>query len=143
MKILIGKIFKLEGSRFILVGIANTIIGTSTMLIAYNLFGLGYWSSSALNYVVGSIFSYFANKYFTFQSHGTSWKEIVKFVANIALCYLLAYGIAKPLIPKLLSGFHWPTNIVEQISMLAGMCFFVIINFVGQKFFVFQKRAED
>lgn len=139
---LLKKILKLEGSRFVLVGIANTIIGTSTMLIAYNLFGLGYWISSALNYVVGSIFSYFANKYFTFQSHGTSWKEIVKFVANIALCYVLAYGIAKPLIPRLLSGFQWPTNIVEQISMLAGMCFFVVINFVGQKFFVFQKKEE-
>lgn len=140
MYTILKKVIKMEGSRFVLVGIANTIIGTSTMLIAYNLFGLGYWISSALNYIVGSIFSYFANKYFTFQSHGTSLKEIVKFVANIALCYLLAYGIAKPLIPRLLSNLKWPINIVEQISMLAGMCFFVVINFVGQKFFVFQKK---
>lgn len=140
MKTILKNVMKMQCSRFILVGIVNTVIGTSAMLIAYNLFGLGYWISSALNYVVGSIFSFFANKYFTFQSHGTSWKESVKFVANIALCYVLAYGIAKPLIPRFLSGFRWPTNIVEQISMLAGMCFFVVINFVGQKFFVFQKR---
>ena len=81
----IKKFFQAESSRFIVVGVANTVIGTSVMFIAYNLFGFGYWVSSALNYIVGSIFSYFANKYFTFKSEKKSWNEIVRFVVNIVV----------------------------------------------------------
>lgn len=135
----IKKFFQAESSRFIVVGVANTVIGTSVMFIAYNLFGLGYWVSSALNYIVGSIFSYFANKYFTFKSEKKSWNEIVRFVVNIVVCYGIAYGIAKPLINMLLGQMGLSVSILEQISMVMGMCIFVVVNFCGQKFFVFKK----
>ena len=45
--------------KFILVGIVNTAVGMGTMFICYNFFHLSYWISSASNYVVGSIVSYF------------------------------------------------------------------------------------
>lgn len=131
--------FQAESSRFILVGVANTVIGTSVMFIAYNVFGMGYWISSALNYIIGSIFSYFANKYFTFRSQKKSVKEILMFVLNIVVCYGIAYGIAKPLILLVLGQMQLSLSVLEQISMLAGMCIFIVINFCGQKFFVFKR----
>ena len=137
---LIKKILQSEGSRFILVGVANTLIGTSAMLFAYNVLGFGYWISSILNYVVGSIFSYFANKYFTFQSHEKSWKEVVRFVSNIVLCYIIAYSVAQPFIAVLLGKLQLSTSLFEQISMLTGTAIFIIINFCGQKFFVFVRK---
>ncbi len=136
---LIRKILKAEESRFILVGIANTLIGTSTMLFAYNVLGFGYWISSILNYVVGSIFSYFANKYFTFKSEKKSWKEVLRFIVNIVVCYVIAYTIAQPLIRMVLGRWNLSTSIFEQISMLTGTVIFILINFCGQKFFVFKK----
>lgn len=136
---MIKKFLSAQGSRFIIVGVANTVIGTSVMFIAYNMFGLGYWISSALNYIVGSIFSYFANKYFTFKSEKKSWNEIVRFVVNIVVCYVIAYGVAKPLIDALLGQLGWSVSIMDQISMVMGMCIFIVINFCGQKFFVFKK----
>lgn len=136
---MIKKLFQAEGIRFALVGVANTIIGTATMLFAYNVLGFGYWISSILNYVVGSIFSYFANKYFTFQSHKKSWKEIVRFVANIIVCYIIAYSVAQPLIRLFLGKLQLSVSLFEQISMLTGTAIFIIINFCGQKFFVFKK----
>lgn len=139
MKKFVAKIFQTEGIRFALVGVANTIIGTATMLFAYNVLGFGYWVSSILNYVVGSIFSYFANKYFTFQSHKKSWKEIVRFISNIIVCYIIAYSVAQPLIRMLLGRLELSTSLFEQISMLTGTAIFIIINFCGQKFFVFKK----
>jgi len=136
---IIKKFLGAQSSRFVIVGVANTIIGTSVMFIAYNLFGLGYWMSSALNYIVGSIFSYFANKYFTFKSEKKSWNEIVRFVVNIVVCYVIAYGVAKPLMDVLLGQLGWSVSIMDQISMVMGMCIFIVINFCGQKFFVFKK----
>ena len=53
----------------------NTLVGTGVMFAAYNLLHLSYWVSSASNYVVGSIVSYFLNKYFTFQNKERSFSE--------------------------------------------------------------------
>lgn len=66
--------------KFILVGIINTIVGTSVMFLCYNAFHLNYWVSSAMNYIIGSIVSYFLNKYFTFQNKQRSWKIVIKFI---------------------------------------------------------------
>lgn len=133
------KLFTFEQSRFIVVGIMNTLIGTAAMFIAYNVFHMGYWLSSALDYIIGSIFSYFANKYFTFKSEKKSAKEVVRFVVNILVCYGLAYGIAKPAMGVLLADVELSVSIFEQISMIFGMCIFVVLNYFGQKFFVFRK----
>ena len=54
--------------KFLLVGVINTIVGTSIMFLLYNVGHMNYWVSSAANYIVGSIVSYFLNKYFTFQN---------------------------------------------------------------------------
>lgn len=136
----IKKILSLEQSRFVVVGVMNTVIGTATMLISYNVFHLGYWISSALNYIVGSIFSYFANKYFTFKSEKKSVSEIARFTINIIVCYFVSYSIAKPVIETILKDMNLSVLIVEQISMFLGMGIFVVLNYFGQKFFVFQKK---
>lgn len=130
------QLFDVTFWKFIVVGIINTIIGTGTMFIAYNVVHFNYWVSSALNYIVGSICSYFLNKNFTFQNKTKDKKIIVKFIINISACYVIAYGLAKPLANYLL--LDYPVNIQENIAMLAGMCFFVILNYVGQRFWAFK-----
>ena len=89
--------------RFLLVGVINTLVGSAIMFGLYDLADAGYWLSSAANYILTSILSFFLNKYFTFRSHGRSFAEVMRFVLNIAVCWLLAYGIAKPLMLYLLS----------------------------------------
>lgn len=133
-----GKKIDTTPVKFVLVGVVNTIVGTSVMFIMYNVFSFNYWISSAANYVVGSIVSYFLNKYFTFQDKEKSWKTVVRFVLNISVCYLIAYGLARPLVRMALGGFS--QTIQENIAMLAGMCLFVVVNYIGQRFFVFRKK---
>ena len=130
--------FDITFVKFILVGIVNTVVGTAVMFIAYNAFHLSYWISSAANYVVGSVCSYFLNKYFTFQNKEKSPVILLKFVVNITVCYLIAYGGAKKLILFLLSGFskQWQDN----VAMVCGMGLFVILNYFGQRFFAFKKK---
>ena len=136
---LIKRLLHTEEIRFAIVGVANTIIGTSAMLFAYNILGFGYWISSILNYVVGSIFSYFANKYFTFKSEKKSGREVIRFAINIVACYFLAYGVAQPVMTWLLGSIELSVSIFEQLSMILGMCIFIVLNYFGQKYFVFRK----
>ena len=140
MRKIIEKIFSLEQSRFVIVGVMNTIIGIVAMFIAYNIFHLGYWISSACDYIIGSIFSYFANKHFTFKSNKKSKSEVVRFVINIVVCYFLAYGVAQPAMDILLGNITLSVEIFEQLSMILGMCIFIVLNYFGQKYFVFIKK---
>lgn len=133
-----GKLIDKTTIKFLMVGVINTLVGTSVMFLSYNLIGLSYWISSAANYVVGSIVSYFLNKYFTFQNKDRSVQTVLKFVANISICYLLAYGIAKPLVYAILNG--WPQKVQDNGAMLVGMGLFVVLNYCGQRFFVFRKK---
>ena len=126
--------------RFILVGIINTIVGTAVMFGLYNLAGCSYWVSSAANYIVGSILSFFLNKYYTFEYKGDMAGSAVRFIINIAVCYLLAYGIAKPLVLAVLPGSQ---KLQENVAMLVGMCLFVGFNYLGQRLFAFRDRDKE
>lgn len=140
LKGFIARFFDITFWKFILVGVVNTLVGTGIMFLFYNVFHFSYWVSSASNYVFGSILSYFLNKAFTFKSKVPAGKTLWRFVVNISLCYLVAYGGAKPLARLIFSGAS--QTVQENLAMLAGMCFFVALNYIGQRFFVF-KNNED
>lgn len=123
--------------KFIMVGVVNTIVGTTIMFVFYNVFHLSYWVSSASNYFFGSICSFILNKHFTFNYKKHFGASLLRFTINILICYLLAYGIAKPVIKWILSDLS--TTYQENIAMMLGMCLFVVFNYLGQRFFAFKK----
>ena len=127
--------------KFAVVGGINTVVGSGVMFGLYNLAGCSYWVSSAANYVIGSILSYVLNKKFTFQHRGHIAQSALRFTGNIAVCYLLAYGIAKPAVRAILTGAT--QQVQENIAMLAGMILFTGFNYLGQRYFVFGEKNEE
>ena len=119
-----------------MVGVINTLVGTGLMFILYNVFSVNYWISSASNYIVGSIVSYFLNKYFTFQNKEKSWKQILSFIVNITVCYLIAYSAAQPFVEWLLKDVS--VTVRDNVAMLAGMVIYTALNYLGQRFFAFR-----
>lgn len=133
----LNKIIDIKTIKFLIVGIINTLVGTIVMFGFYNLLSLNYWVSSAANYIVGSAVSFFLNKYWTFQNKDKSVKVVLKFIINILICYLIAYGVAKPLARIVLSGFE--IKIQDNVAMLVGMILFTVLNYFGQRFFAFKE----
>lgn len=138
------KLFDPTFFRFILVGVVNTLVGYGVMFGLYNLAGLhtwgdaGYWVSSAANYIVGSVVSFFLNKHFTFRNQEKGAGVVARFVVNISVCWLLAYGLAQPVMEKLLAGLGLTEQLQGNLTMLAGSGLFVVLNYVGQRFFAFR-----
>lgn len=127
--------------RFLLVGVINTAVGVSIELVMFNVVHCGVWISSATNYILTSILSFFLNKHFTFRNQENSWRQVVRFAVNIAACYLLAHGIAVPLMNWLLRGVG--DTLRGNITLLTGMCLFTGLNYLGQRFFAFaEKKAR-
>jgi len=115
------------------------------MLVCYNIFHLGYWLSSALDYSLASIVSYVLNKRFTFQYKGGILRSLVRFIINIAVCYFIAFGLARPMVRYALTWLSLPFDkpTLENIAMLLGTGLFVIINFLGQRFFTFRENEDS
>ena len=144
---MLKKIFDPTLFRFLLVGVVNTLVGYGVMFGLYNLAALhlwgdpGYWISSAANYLVGSVVSFFLNKHFTFRSREKGPGVVLRFAANITVCWLLAYGLAKPAMGALLSGTALSPQLQGNLTMLAGSGLFVLLNYFGQRFFAFRSRT--
>jgi putative flippase GtrA len=124
--------------KFIGVGAINTIVGSALMFGRYNFAGMSYWASSAINYCVTSMLSFFLNKYVTFAAKDWSAYMVIAFVLTIAVSYLAAYGVAKPLAYWLLRGHS--RKICDNGSLLVGMCLFTALNYLGQRFVAFSVK---
>lgn len=136
-----NKDFIMEVIHFGIVGVLNTLMGLAIMEILYNLIHMNYYLSSGISYFIGSVFSYHANAKLTFKVENKDKWLPWRFAANIIVCYLVAYGVARPLVRYALSA--QPVVIVDNVAMILGMGIFVVLNFFGQKLFVFRKTKAD
>lgn len=134
------KKFMTEAIRFGLVGVVNTVMGYVIIMVLYHICHWNYWGSSVTSYIIGGIYSYFANRKFTFKATERGAKPALRFAANIAVCYLIAYGCAQPFVAGILQGYS--KVVVDNIAILFGTGFFIVLNFLGQKFLVFGKNKE-
>lgn len=132
------KDFIMEVIHFGIVGVINTLMGWVIMAVLYNLIHMSYWLSSGISYFIGSVFSYHANAKLTFKVEERDKWLPVRFAINIVICYLIAFSVAQPLVKSLLDSPH--EMIVDNVAMIVGMGLFVVMNFFGQKLFVFRKK---
>lgn len=134
------KDFIMEVIHFGMVGVINTLMGWGIMAVLYNLVHLNYYLSSGISYFIGSVFSYHANGKLTFKVENKDKWLPWRFAANIIVCYLVAFNVARPLVRYLLASQS--AVIVDNVAMVLGMCIFIVMNFFGQKLFVFRKRGH-
>ena len=135
-----NKDFIMEVIHFGMVGVINTLMGWVIMAVLYNLIHLNYWLSSGISYFIGSVFSYHANAKLTFKVENKDKWLPWRFAVNIIVCYLAAFSVARPLVRKVLAS--QPQVIVDNVAMFLGMCMFIVLNFFGQKLFVFRKTKK-
>ena len=146
MRAHLAKLFDPTFFRFILVGLVNTAVCYGVMFGLYNLTPLntwgsrGQWIASAANYIVGSIVSFFLNKHFTFRNQERGAGVVLRFVLNITVCWLLAYGLAQPIMARLMAETALSEQIKGNLTLLAGSGLFVILNYGGQRWFAFRSR---
>ena len=150
--------------KFLIVGVANTAVGMGIMLLlsfifnktvpdfaAKSVFVLGttdytasYIISSAINYIVGGIMSYFLNKYWSFGNKEKSKMIVIKFIVTVVLCYAIAYLGAKPLMELALKNTNMADKWKEFIALIVGAGLYTVLNYFGQRFFAFaEKKASQ
>ena len=144
--------FDIKLWKFLLVGVLNTIVGTGMQFVLYNLTGLknidqaGVWIASSVSYFCGAVLSYFLNKYFTFKNTEPGWKPVFRFALNQVVCFAIAYGIAIPTIMYICRANQWTMfdwevdKFASNVSMIIGSGLFVLLNYIGQRFYAFREK---
>ena len=84
---LLKKVYALHISKYIIVGVLNTIVGYSVYSFLI-LSDIKYVFALLISHVAGVTNSYFWNKYYTFKSVNKSWHELKRFIFIYILYFL-------------------------------------------------------
>ena len=118
---------KRELNKFLFAGFAA--VGTDLLVYYLLLNLLSTEVSKGLSFIIGSIVAFILNKYWTFKKPEKSYKEMIQFGA----LYSITLGI-NVITNKIVLDY---TNLV-LISFLVATGVSTILNFTGQKWWVFK-----
>lgn len=128
LEILNKNIDKNEIFKFLLAGFSAVFTDLISYYILINF--LSHDISKGISFVLGSVVAYLLNKYWTFQKSGKSFKEIINFIILYLSSLSLNIFVNKFVLDN--------TNMVF-LAFLVATSFSTILNFLGQKFWVFRK----
>lgn len=116
-----------ELKRFLVAGLCA--VGTDLGMYYLLLNFLPTEISKAISFIIGTIIAYVINKYWTFEKHKKSYKEIIFF----GILYSLTLGVNVMTNEIVLDNTRFVI-----LAFLVATGFSTILNFIGQKFWVFK-----
>lgn len=126
----IGKTMDKTFVRFLFVGVLNTIIGYSIIMVFFHLAGLTYGVSYFLSYVVGVVISFFLNREFVFFSKNHKLLEFFRFLISFGISYIVSYLFLYLFVEYQILG--------ENIAFLGGMVIYSTLFYFLNKYIVFK-----
>ena len=118
---------KRELNKFLVAGLSA--VGTDLLVYYLLLNFLNYEVSKGISFLTGSVVAFIINKYWTFNKPKISYKEMIKF----GVLYSITLGL-NIMTNKIVLDY---TSLV-LLSFLIATGVSTILNFVGQKWWVFK-----
>ena len=140
------KEFLRETISYVLVGAFATLISLALQFMLTTVFLFSYSLSSVLCFVLTSPISFTLNRKYTFHAGGLSVKKTLsRYYLIIIPCFILSYLVMKPGFDILVNAMHlpWQEKYLIYTKQLLANGTFIIINYLGQKFFAFRKEETD
>lgn len=120
--------------RYLLVGVANTIVGLGTIYIAMYFLHLNIVHANAVGYTIGVLFSFLLNKSWTFKSDDHLLFSFLRFITVLAVAY------TANLYTVLFFDSRFHVN--AYLAQAAGIFPYTIIGFLGNKYFTFRNQQH-
>lgn len=121
--------------RFLIVGVSNTAIGMSVIYLAWKVMGLGDVVSNIAGYAIGFLWSYMANRLWTFRDRSAAVRSFILFLLVCAVAY--AANLAVVLGSRKLLGEG------SFLPHVAGMAVYTAVGYLGSRFFAFRRGALE
>jgi putative flippase GtrA len=135
----ISRVLKHSFIRFLLVGVLNTLTGILVIIICRYMADWSYWMSTFTGNAFGAVVSFMLNRSYTFRSQAGYSTAALRFIAVVMICYTAAYGLGLRAAVSVMAVFDlWPSR-AEDVAILLGIGIYTLLNYTGQKLFVFRK----
>ena len=121
-------------SRYLLVGVFNTLLGYGVIFTCMYLVGLSPETSNIIGYAVGLVCSFILNRYYTFQSLQKKRCEIIRFLAVFGFAYAANFAVLVLLIHEI--------GINEGVSQVLAGIVYVLASYFMNKLYVFKAAGE-
>lgn len=121
--------------------IISGVLATGTDFICYNLltlFTVHFSLVKAFTFLLGTVVAYFYNKIITFAHNENGVTHIFKFFFLYCMSMLLNVGVNQNIL-WLTNYIANPTFIKKTSAFMMATLISMVINFIGQKFWVFKK----
>ncbi|MBQ6160449.1 MAG: GtrA family protein [Oscillospiraceae bacterium] len=139
-------------------GVLNYGVCNVIMLVLHHVFAVGEHESLVIEFAMQTAISFVLNRFVTFRGIPISRVWPVKFVISVAASYLIAKVLLLKVfeylmtLPFFIGISDWLQGIVakdadpakfrESLVMLACTFTYCVINYIGQRYFVFKPRRE-
>lgn len=129
-----SEIFSFQFVRFLVVGVANTMVGLSVIYSAKYFFHAGDVTANAIGYGVGICVSFILNSRWTFAYRGLMASAAVKFFLATAV----AYAANLLTVMAAIDGFGINTYLAQAL----GMPVYTVVAYLASKYVVFRLKME-
>lgn len=152
------KILSKEFITYCLVGLINTLVGTSTAFICLNVFLLSYSVATSFSFLIGNVVAFFLNKKFTFKNKDKSFSQFLKFFFTLLPAYVVSYwagfqisGLCFKYLAEIFNPIaefisHYSSipfdKIDDNFAIIISMAIYLIVGFSINKFIVFKNEKE-
>ena len=136
---------------YLVIGFLNFLLCTGIMFLLYNVAGFSRHTAPIVNYGLGSLIWYLACRFILFRGSKTTPRQLLRFFVDIVVCYLVSYYVLAPLLSRLLLksvhmtrlfSFGGAENIRGNCEMTIGTIAYSLLNYFGQRYYVFSNRLE-
>jgi putative flippase GtrA len=111
--------------KYISIGLLNSILGLSVIIICVNILNINYNISYFIGYIIGLINSFILNKKYTFKSSAPWKEEIIQFI-NV---FLISYGVSHFMLINLIENL----KLNQNMSILLSMIIYTLIGYILNK----------
>ena len=137
-KNILAKLLEYEVTRFLIVGGTTVLID---LIFYFTLIYMGFDTSlsKGISFSVGTVFAYFANRSYTFQSSLSGFFRFI-FFTLLYLSTLLINVVSNEIVLNLTSQIYGSL----MIAFIIATSLSATLNFIGMKYIVFntQKRLK-
>ena len=133
-KNILTKLLEYEVARFLIVGVTTVLID---LICYFTLVYMGFGTSlsKGISFSIGTVFAYFANRNYTFQSSMGGFFRFTVFTL-LYLSTLVVNVVSNEIVLKLTSQINGSL----MIAFLIATSLSATLNFIGMKYIVFNAQ---
>lgn len=119
--------------RFLLVGVANTLLALTVIFLAKSALGFGDAAANGIGYGIALACSFVLNRRWTFRHGGAPTRSLPAFIVVQIVAYIFNLVCVLVLIHIGVDAY-W--------AQVLGIPPYTIISFLGSRFFVFPSKSS-